>query len=380
MNLELRLKDPAWASSAIENIREFAGAIQGDMAKAAREGVFPRHAFNELGRRGLLGMLTPREYGGLGFGVPEYCLVEEELGRYGLVSGQTQAQGERWLNDWGTPEQKSKYLPGLANGSILFSESISEPSAASSLKNLQTTARREGGGWLISGEKCHINMGVESDLTLVYAMAPEGLTAFLVDTDQPGVRREHTHPIGLRYSPTANMYFDDVRVGDGAILGEVGKGLATFVSTFNVSRLGNASALIGIARRALAEASRYAVTRPVGSAVVADFQGNQWTIAECYAEIHAAVLARDHAANLAQQGHDHAMQTSVAKHLAIKAAERVVSDVYALIGGYGLYEEQNFGQYMLDVKLLRVAGGSSEILKNHVAKCILKDAQLMGLA
>ncbi|MGH8785574.1 MAG: acyl-CoA dehydrogenase family protein, partial [Cupriavidus necator] len=137
MNLELRLKDPAWASSAIENIREFAGVIQGDMAKAAREGVFPRHAFNELGRRGLLGMLTPREYGGLGFGVPEYCLVEEELGRYGLVSGQTQAQGERWLNDWGTPEQKSKYLPGLANGSILFSESISEPSAASSLKNLQ---------------------------------------------------------------------------------------------------------------------------------------------------------------------------------------------------------------------------------------------------
>ena len=223
-------------------------------------------------------------------------------------------------------------------------------------------------------------MGVESDVTLVYAMAPEGLTAFLVDTHCRALRREHTHPIGLRFSPTANMHFDDVRVDDSAILGGLGNGLATFVSTFNVSRLGNASSLIGFARRALTDAVEYARKRRVGQSSVTDFQGNQWTIAECYTAICAASLARDHAANLASAGVEHAMQTSVAKQLAITAAERTVNDVFALVGGHGLYEEQNFGQYVFDVKLLRVAGGSTEILKNHIARNVLKDETLAGIA
>lgn len=379
MNLELRVQDPEWAKSAIATVRELAGTFEAQMMKANKEGSFPRAPFFECGKRGLFAAITPKDFGGLGFGVPEYCLVEEEIARYGLVSGQTQVQGQCWLNDWGTPAQKRKYLPGLANGSLIFSESISEPSAASSLKNLKSTAKRDGNGWVIRGEKCHINMGAECDVTLVYAMAPEGLTAFLVDTDKPGLRREHTHPIGIRFSPTANMYFDEVRVADDAILGKVGDGLATFVSTFNVSRLGNASALVGYARRALAEAVQYARTRQVGTNVVTDFQGNQWTIAECYAAIHAASLARDHAANLAARGAEHAMQTSIAKQLAIAAAEKTVNEVYALIGGHGLYEEQNFGQYIFDVKLLRVAGGSTEVLKNHIARSILKDANLAGL-
>ncbi|MFB6417802.1 acyl-CoA dehydrogenase family protein [Bradyrhizobium tunisiense] len=380
MNLELKLRDPIWAGSTVELIRRMAETFRTEMDEAIRCGQFPRQIFRELGQQGIFGALTPKEFGGLGYGPPEYCFVEEELARHGLVSGQTQSQGQCWLKDWGTEEQKSKYLPGLADGTIIFSESISEPSAASSLKNLSTTARHESSGWLIRGAKSHINMGVESDVTLVYAMAPEGLTAFLVDTAQPNLRREHTHPIGLRFSPTANMYFDDVYVDESAILGGLGNGLATFVSTFNVSRLGNASSLIGFARRALADAVGYARERRVGQNTVTDFQGNQWTIAECYAAICAASLARDHAANLASAGNEHAMQTSVAKQLAISAAEKTVNDVYALVGGHGLYEEQRFGQYLFDVKLLRVAGGSTEILKNHIARNVLKDETLAGIA
>lgn len=379
MILEMNLVDGDWASSTRKTIQGLAERFSEEMQDAVRNCVYPRHAFEELGHAGLLGALTPKIHGGLGFGVAEYCLVEEEVARYGLVSGQIQAQGQCWLNDWGTDAQKERFLPGLACGSILFSESISEPGAASSLKNLQTTAKRSGSKWIINGVKCHVNMGVESDLTLVYAMAPEGLTAFLVETDNSSLRRERTHPVGVRYSPTANMYFDDVEVEDDAILGKAGEGLATFISTFNVSRLGNASSLIGFARRALAEAIEYGSSRQVGTNVVTDFQGNQWTIADCYCAIFAASLARDHAANLAKKKVDHALETSIAKQLAIVAAERTTNDVFALVGGHGLYEEQNFAQYLLDAKLIRVAGGSTEVLKNYIARSILKDSDMAGL-
>jgi alkylation response protein AidB-like acyl-CoA dehydrogenase len=146
-----------------------------------------------------------------------------------------------------------------------------------------------------------------------------------------------------------------------------------------VSRLGNASQLLGFARRALADGIAYARTRMIGTGAVTDFQGIQWTIADCYSALYAASLARDQAANLAQKGHDPALATSLAKYLAVNAAEKATSDVYALIGGHGLYEEQPYSQHMLDVKLLRVAGGSLEVLKNYVAKTVLKSADLAGL-
>lgn len=379
MNINLEIDSAAWALEAVAKIQQLSVDYADAMKEAVKSARYPREAFAALGHAGLMGMVTPKEYGGLGASVPEYCLVEEECARHGLVSGQTQVQGQCWLRDWGTPTQKSRYLPGLANGDLIFSESISEPGAASSLKNLDTTAERVGGGWVLRGQKCHINMGVESDLTLVYAMAPEGLTAFLVDTDTPGLRREHTHPVGMRYSPTANMYFDGVRVSADAVLGEVGQGFATFLSTFNVSRLGNASVLIGTARKALVDAVAYARHRQVGANAVTDFQGNQWTVAECHAALYAASLARDNAANLAKRGQEHALESSLAKYLAITSAEKVTGDVFALVGGHGLYDDRPFVQYMLDVKLLRVAGGSLEVLKNHIAKSVLKDELLKGL-
>ena len=379
MNINLQFASEGWAGTTAKAIKQLAEEFSEELNDAVREGRFPRQAFEAMGKAGLLGSITSKEYGGMGGGVPEYCFIEEECGRRGLVSAQTQIQGQCWLRDWGTPAQKERYLPGMASGELIFSESISEPGAASSLKSLRTTATPVDGGWVIRGDKCHINMGVESDVTLVYAMAPEGLTAFLVDTDVPTLKRRATHPIGMRSSPTADMHFEDVRIGKDAVLGEPGDGLATFLSTFNVSRLGNASQMIGFARRALADGIAYARSRMIGSSAVSDLQGNQWTIADCYSALYAASLARDQAANLAQSGGDPAFATSLAKYLAVTSAEKATSDVYALIGGHGLYEEQPYGQHILDVKLLRVAGGSLEVLKNFVAKSVLKSSDLAGL-
>jgi alkylation response protein AidB-like acyl-CoA dehydrogenase len=377
----LALKDPKWGDYAVDAIRDISVRCREEIVNCIKTGAKPMQAWSELGKKGLIGVITPEQYGGYGGGVPEYCLVVESMARYNVPSSQAQVQGQIWLLVFGTEEQKRKYLPGMSDGTIVFSESISEPGVGSSLKEMKTTARRDGDGWVINGMKTHINAGAFSHVTVVFAATDEGMTAFLVDTNLPGFHAVETDPIGYRLGLTADMYFDNVRVSDDAVLGGVGGAFNTFLTTFNLSRLGNASELIGHARRALDQAIRYARERKIKDNVVTDFQGIQWTIADCYAGLYGASLARNFAANMAKPGVDHVLESTLAKKLAIDAAEKTVNEVFALVGGYGLYWDQDFAQILLDVKSARVAGGSLEILRNHAAKVILKDEDgLRGLA
>ena len=368
-----------WLDEFRRDAAALAESARDELRRCTRVGEFPADVYREMGRRGWVGPFTPAEHGGLGGGVAEYCVIEEEAGRHGLVPPQISIQGQRWLLDWGTDEQKAKYLGPIARGEMIFSESISEPGVGSSLKLMRATLVRDGGDWVLNGTKTHVNLGHQSDVTLVFAMADEGLTSVLVDMDLPGVSSKQTDPIGLRLIPTADMYFDNVRLPDSALLGAPGRGMDTFLSTFNVSRLGNASELLGFGRKALADAARYAQHRQVGDNVVTDFQGIQWTLADRYADLYAASLARNNAATVFDRGENPALATSLAKKLCIDAAERAVNDAFALIGGHGLYTDTDFGQLMHDVKVLRIAGGSVEVLRNYVARRILRSQDLEGL-
>lgn len=375
----LEFKDAAWAAGTPAAMAAFADEHRKELRSSARGAIFPRELYAEMGSRGWIGPLTPVEHGGLGGGPAEYCLLTEEAGRHGLVSPQISVQGQRWLLEWGTPQQVERYLTGIAQGTLVFSESISEPTVGSSFKDMRATAQPDGDDWLLNGHKTHVNLGAQCGVTICYAMAPQGLTSFLVDMDEPGVTTAQTDPIGLRLIPTADVFFDDVRVPSSALLGPAGGGLKTFLSTFNLSRLGNASELIGFGRRAMAEALVYARGRKVGDDLVADFQGIQWTLADSYVALYAAALARDHAANRAARGEEHAMATSVAKTLAVKAAEFAGNESFALVGGYGLYHDTDFGALLHDIKVLRIAGGSIEILRNYVAKQLLRSEDAAGL-
>jgi alkylation response protein AidB-like acyl-CoA dehydrogenase len=368
-----------WLDKFRPDIAALADRARDELRRCTRVGEFPADIYREMGRRGWVGPFAPREYGGLGGGVSEYCVIEEEAGRHGLVPPQISIQGQRWLLDWGTDEQKDRYLGPIARGEMIFSESISEPGVGSSLKLMRATLRRDGCDWVLNGTKTHVNLGHQSHVTLAFAVADEGLTSILVDMTLPGVSSKQTDPIGLRLIPTADMYFDNVRLPDSALLGPAGRGMDTFLSTFNVSRLGNASELLGFGRQALAAAARYAERRQVGDNVVTDFQGIQWTLADRYADLYAASLARNNAATVLDRGDNPALATSLAKKLCIDAAERAVNDAFALIGGHGLYTDTDFGQLMHDVKVLRIAGGSVEVLRNYVARRILRSATLEGL-
>ena len=381
MHLELTLSLGAdWAERTTEEIAAFGRDHALSLQQANRAGEFPRDLYLEMGERGWIGPITPREDGGLGGGIAEYSLICEEVARHGLVSPQISIQGQAWLLAWATAEQRARYLRGIATGEIIFSESISEPGASSSLKELATVARLDGTDWIISGTKTHVNLGAQSDVTLVYAHAEgRGLTSFIVDMSEPGIRVTQTDPIGLRMLPTAKIDFDNVRVPSTAVLGEVGGGFQTFLTTFNVSRLGNASELIGFSRRALTNAIDYASTRQVGDSFVTDFQGIQWTVADCFGELYAASLARDRAANIADRGGDISLVTTIAKKLAIDAAEHTVNEVFALIGSHGLYTDTDFGQLLQDLKVYRIAGGSLEVLRNYTARRVLRSDDYEGL-
>ncbi|RDD85269.1 acyl-CoA dehydrogenase family protein [Streptomyces parvulus] len=369
-----------WIDTTAATLAAFADEHRSRLDAANRAADFPRDLYAEFGRLGFLGPLTPKEFGGIGGGVPEYVVISEEVGRHGLVSGQIAAQGQRWLLDWGTDEQKEQWLPGIATGELVFSESISEKNAGSSFKAMKSTAVRDGSDWILNGSKTHVNLGADCDVTLAYAMAPEGLTSFLVDMTLPGISTKVTDPIGLRLIRTADVHFDHVRLPDGALLGPAGAGMQTFLATFNISRLGNASELIGLGRRALELGLRYAGQRQVGDSTVTAFQGIQWMVADAWCDLRAAALARDDAALAPTRGEDVALRTSTAKQLAIRAAQRASDTSYSLVGGHGLYFDEPYTDIVNDIKVLKVAGGSSEILRNYLARRILKDPRHEGLA
>ncbi|MCU1655431.1 MAG: acyl-CoA dehydrogenase [Pseudonocardiales bacterium] len=369
-----------WIDKTVTDLAAFGERHRQELDTANRANRFPREVYAELGRLGYLGPLVPTEYGGLGGGVAEYTVISEEVGRHGLVSGQIAAQGQRWLLDWGTGEQKERWLRGIATGEAVFSECISEKNAGSSFKTMKSSAVRDGDDWLLTGSKTHINLGADCDVTLFYAMAEEGLTSFLVDMTLPGISTHVTRAIGLRLIRTADVEFDGVRVPDSARLGEAGEGLATFLSTFNISRLGNASELIGLGRRALELGLRYAAERQVGDSMVTDFQGIQWMVADAWTALQAASLARDDAALAHERGADIALHTTTAKRLAISAAEQASDASYSLVGGHGLYWDTPYTDIANDIKVLKVAGGSAEIMRNYIARRILSDTGHQGLA
>lgn len=245
---------------------------------------------------------------------------------------------------------------------------------------MKATAVRDGSDWILNGTKTHVNMGADCDVTLFYAPAEEGLTSFLVDMSLPGISTSVTDAIGSRLIRTADVHFEDVRVRDADLLGPAGAGVQTFLSTFNVSRLGNASELIGFGRRALTLALSYAQQREVGEGVVTDFQGIQWMSADAWTGLQAASLARDYAALRYDEGADIALETSTAKQLAIVGAEGASRAAFSMTGGHSLYHDEPFLDIDNEIKVLKVAGGSSEILRNFIARRVLKDPGHEGLS
>jgi alkylation response protein AidB-like acyl-CoA dehydrogenase len=362
--LELKSKASAFTREWIEpEAKEF-----------DEKGIFPWETFRRMGQAGFMGIPIPKHYGGMGGGAQEYAIFCEEVAKGSAAyihNGHYQTA--IMIARFGTEEQKSHLLPPLASGQWLAATAVSEPEVGSSFKAMQARAQREGPLYVLNGHKVHINDAAEATLLNFFATTEQGITVFLVDPRAPGFQiTDKMDPIGLRASPIYAFALTNYRLPETRRLGEEGQALEIFITTFNFSRIGNASCFLGIARGAMEKAIAYGKNRRVGDQAILDFQGNRWALAEMATRIEAASLLRDKAAWLEDQGEGSGLEASMAKLLCGEVAEAVIPRLLQLTGSHGCYRNEPYERYWRDVKSLCIAGGTLEVMRNTIAAKLLK--------
>lgn len=335
--------------------------------------ILPREIFNEIGAEGFLKTHVPKEHGGLGLGTIAFCLVCEEIGKSGAgMTHMGQFQNQQMILGHGTPEQKKKYWPKLLSGEYLGAVAITEPEVGSSFANMQTTVQKEGDTFVLNGIKTLINDAAEADIVTVLAKSEEGISVFIIDKGTTGFKiLKKQNPVGLRSSPIYEFELKDCAVKGGQLVGEFGKGINTFFTAFNFSRMGNTSVALGMAQASLDKTLEYVKERRVGTHLAMEFQGIRWLLAEDSTQLEAARLLRNQAATALDTKKDASLDVSRAKLLCVQMAHRVVGDCIQATGRYGCLRENLFELYLRDTKVLGTAGGSLEVMRNNVARRLI---------
>jgi alkylation response protein AidB-like acyl-CoA dehydrogenase len=363
--------------------RQFAEAEVAPLAREADEtGQFPMQLIPRMGELGFLAGPIEPEYGGAGMDYLSFALVYEELGRAdssvrgylavhaGLVS--------LCIRDWGTEEQKRRYLPLLAKGESIGCYCLTEPNAGSDVAGMETTVRQEEDSYVLNGEKIWITNGGIADVALVFASQDRaarhrGICAFIVDTKTPGFRREKMvgKELGHRASDHARIIFEECRIPKAALLGEPGQGFKVAMSALDHGRLGVAAGAVGVAQACLDACVDFARQRRQFGQRIGDFQMIQATIADMAADLDAARLLVYRAAWLKQQGAPTTRETSIAKLFATEAAVRAASEAVLLHGGRGYSNQYPVERYYRDIKGLQIYEGTSHIQRIVIARDVI---------
>ena len=363
--------------------RQFA---QEEVAPLAREmdesGEFPIHLVKRMGELGFLCGPIATEYGGSAMDTLSYTLISEELGQAdSSVRGFLAVHGSLvslCIDDWGTEEQKRRYLPRLATGEIVGCYCLTEPNAGSDAAAMESSAREEGGAYVIDGEKIWITNGGIADVALVFASIDRsqrhrGICAFIVETNTPGFEREPMpgQELGHRSSDHAHITFQEMRVPKEALLGEVGGGFKVAMSALDYGRLGVAAGAVGIAQACLDASVDFVRNRRQFGQRIGDFQMVQAAIANMTADVEAARLLVYKAAWMKEQGLPTTRQTSIAKLFATEIAARATSEAVLLHGGRGYSNEYPVERFYRDIKGLQIYEGTSHIQRIVIARDVI---------
>lgn len=363
-----------------DTARRFADDEVAPLARDADErGEFPLHLVRRMGELGFLAGPIQPEYGGAGMDYLSFALVYEELGRAdssvrgfvavhaGLVS--------LCIHDWGSEEQKRRYLPRLATGEWIGCYALTEPNVGSDVASMETTAQEDGDGYVLRGEKIWITNGNLADVALVFATRDraarhKGICAFLIETKTPGFHREKMpgKELGHRASDHARFIFDGCRVPASALLGAPGEGFKVAVSALDHGRLGVASGAVGVAQACLDACISFTRSRRQFGQRLADFQMIQAHLADMAADVEAARLLVRRAAWLKDQGKPTTRETSIAKLFATEAAVRAAGDAVLIHGGRGYSNEYPVERYHRDIKGLQIYEGTSHIQRLIIAR------------
>lgn len=338
-----------------------------------------RSIVKKLADVGFLSGVIPEEHGGSGMDNVSYCLIVEELGRAdssvrGIVSVNVGLVSKSIL-EWGTEEQKKRWLPELASGEGLGCYCLTEPGYGSDAGNLEAKAVRDGDDWVLSGQKLFITNGNWASVALVFARTggegPRGITAFLVPTDTDGYgTRPVKGKLGLRSQDTGEIFLDDVRVPDSARLGDEGAGFKVAMSALDNGRMSLASGCVGICQACLDAGVRYSTERRAFERPIARFQLVQELIADIAVETQAARMLVMRAATMADAGQKHTLESSFAKYFASEAAVRAANAAVQIHGGYGYVDDYPVGKYLRDARVTTLYEGTSQIQKLIIGRAL----------
>jgi alkylation response protein AidB-like acyl-CoA dehydrogenase len=346
------------------------------------EEFFPVDAMKKMGELGLLGIYIPEEYGGSGFGYYEYATALMELGKVcggvGLSVAAHNSLCSGHIYYHGTEDQKRKYLPKLASGEFIGAWGLTEPNTGSDAMRMKTVAVKDGDYWVINGAKNWITHGLSGDLSVVLVRTGDlldsnGITAFIIEKGTPGFSAvKIKDKFGVRASETAELIFDNVRVHESQVIGQVGHGFKQAMQILDGGRISIAALSCGVARGAFEAATKYAKEREQFGQPIANFQAIGFKLADMATEIEAAELLTFQAADLKNRKQPVTKAGAFAKYFSSEVAVKCGNEAMQIMGGYGYTKEYPAEKYLRDARLMTIGEGTSEIQKLVISREILK--------
>ncbi|MBW3558945.1 MAG: acyl-CoA dehydrogenase family protein [Proteobacteria bacterium] len=367
----------------IETVRRFViQRLRPLEAQVAEDDAIPDALVDEMRELGLFGLSVPEAYGGLGLGMEDECLVALELGRtspaFRSAFGTNVGIGSQGLIMHGTPEQKARWLPGIACGEIVTSFALTEPEAGSDSASVQTRARLDGDGYVLNGSKRYITNADKAHLFTVMARtgdAPgaKGVSAFLVPRDSPGLSvGKPERKMGQHGAHVCDVIFEDVRVPAENRLGEEGQGFKIAMQVLDRGRLHISAVCVGLAERLIADCVAYAQERRQFGSAIADLQLVQAMIADSKTEALAARALALETARRRDAGENVTLEAASSKLFASEMVGRVADRAVQIHGGAGYMTEYGVERFYRDVRLFRIYEGSSQIQQLVIARETLK--------
>jgi alkylation response protein AidB-like acyl-CoA dehydrogenase len=339
---------------------------------------FPPELLAKAAGLGLTSYAIPEEHGGGGASAVSSALVAEELswGCAGLAATILATMFPvRPLQRFGSEAQQRRYLPLLASeAGALGAIAFTEPHAGSDLAAMKASARADGDGFVLAGEKCYVTNGGIADVTVVFARLEGAVTAFVVERDDPGVsagRKERK--LGLRASYTGSLMLDEARIPADRLLGEAGEGFEIALDFFRVSRPQVAASAVGVARAAFEYATQYAREREAFGRPLITKQGISFKLAEMGMEVEAARLLAWRACAAVDAGEDAGLVGSYAKAFAADVAMRATTEAVQVLGGAGVMQDHPVEKWLRDAKVLQIVEGTSEIQRLIAARYLAQE-------
>lgn len=365
--------------------RDFASREVAPVAdKIDRSDEYPRDLTKKMGDYGILGLGIPKEYGGLGLDLVSSVVVAEEIAKVslsaGLIIGVQNGLVAYPISEFGTKEQKEKYLPRLAKGEIIGSYGLTEPGAGSDAANIQTKAEKTpSGSYKINGSKIWISQGLLADVVVLFtrtgsvADGAAGMTAFLVDKGTPGFKvGSKLEVIGMRGTGTAELVFNDCNVPGTNMLGSLGDGFLIAMAVLNQGRIGAAAAALGLASAALEASISYSKKRVLFDRPLEKFESIRFLIADMATRIEASRLLTYRAAYVRDKGDEFVKEASMAKVFSTETAVWVCERAIQIHGGIGLSKLLPLERYLRDAKILDIVEGTSEVQRWILSREILQ--------